>query len=94
MLAMKSTDSTDCITKGANGIYFVRTHYDAQTKRWTASSDDIPGLVTEADSFDDLIEQVSAIAPEMMVLNCPDFSGDNFHVVFSNDYSLTIPMKH
>jgi hypothetical protein len=44
--------------------------WDDEAKVWIADSNDIPGLVLESESFDELIEDVRAAAPEMLLLNC------------------------
>ncbi len=48
--------------------------YDDQAKVWWAESDDLPGLVSEAPTFEALIERVSAVAPDLLAANggCPD----------------------
>lgn len=49
--------------------YEVKAQWDAEAKVWVASSDDIPGLNTEADTFEALVEKVLAIVPELIALN-------------------------
>jgi predicted RNase H-like HicB family nuclease len=47
----------------------VRAHWDAEAGVWWAESDDIPGLVTEAKTFDDLVGNVCALIPDLLELN-------------------------
>jgi hypothetical protein len=47
----------------------VTAHWDDEAKVWVATSEDIPGLVTEAFSLDRLIRRVLDIAPELIELN-------------------------
>ncbi len=47
----------------------VTAQWDPDGRVWWCESDDIPGLVTEADTFDALTERVLAIAPEIIGLN-------------------------
>jgi predicted RNase H-like HicB family nuclease len=47
----------------------VRAHWDADAKAWWAESDDIPGLVTEATTFDELVSNVCALIPDLLELN-------------------------
>ena len=47
----------------------VRAHWDAEAGVWWAESDDIPGLVTEAKTFDDLVSNVCALIPDLLELN-------------------------
>jgi len=44
--------------------------WDDEAMVWIAESKDIPGLCLESTSFDELIEDVRAAAPEMLLLNC------------------------
>ena len=47
----------------------VEFHWDEEAQVWTATSDDIPGLVLESGSLDALIERVRFAAPELIALN-------------------------
>jgi len=49
--------------------YHVRAHWDDEAQVWWAESDEVPGLATEAATFEQLDENVRAIAPELLVLN-------------------------
>ncbi len=49
--------------------YTVKVTWDDEASVWIAESDDIPGLVLEAGSFDALIERVRFAAPELLELN-------------------------
>lgn len=53
--------------------FLVVAEWDEDAGVWTATSDDIPGLVTEAAKFDDLVKRVLAVAPELIE--------DNIHLV-------------
>lgn len=47
-------------------IYNVTVIWDEEAKVFVATSDDIPGLVTEAKTFQKIVERVSLIAPELI----------------------------
>ncbi len=47
----------------------IHAIWDAEAKVWTAYSDEIPGLVTEAETWDALIARASEAAKELLVLN-------------------------
>jgi len=47
----------------------VRADWDEVAKVWVASSDDVPGLVTEADSLDALVPKLQAMIPELLDAN-------------------------
>jgi len=51
----------------------VMARWDDEASVWVTTSDDIPGLVTEAASLDDLLKRVIAVAPELLE--------DNAHLV-------------
>lgn len=60
--------------------FVVRAHHDPDTGGWWADSDDIPGLVTEAPSYDELVDRVIAVVPELCAAN--NFAigkGDSLH---------------
>lgn len=46
--------------------YIVSAFWDDEAKVWVATSDDIPGLTTEASTLDALVERVNAVAPELL----------------------------
>ena len=48
----------------------VKLIWDSETDRWHTETEDVPGLVLEAASFDALVERVRMAAPEMLELNC------------------------
>ena len=54
----------------ASPTYRVNCTWDAEARVWCATSDDVPGLVAEADSLESLIEEVKLLAPELLELNC------------------------
>lgn len=47
----------------------VRAEWDADARVWVAESDDVPGLVTEADTIDELVERLRVLVPELLELN-------------------------
>jgi predicted RNase H-like HicB family nuclease len=53
--------------------YTVNAAWDDDAKVWVATSDDVPGLVTEARTLDVLVERVRAVAPELL--------DDNAHLI-------------
>lgn len=44
-------------------------HWDGDGEVWTATSEDVPGLVLEGGSFDALVERVKIAVPELIELN-------------------------
>ena len=49
--------------------YRVNMIWDSEANVWVATSDDVPGLVLESDSFDTLISRVKDAIPELLKLN-------------------------
>ena len=47
----------------------IKFHWDSEAAVWTATSDDVPGLILECGSFDALVERVKASIPELISLN-------------------------
>ena len=49
--------------------YHVRAEWDAEAEVWVASSDDVPGLATGADTFEALVEKLKVVIPELLEEN-------------------------
>jgi len=49
--------------------FFIRAEWDEEARVWVATSDDVPGLVTEASDMDSLIEKLKIIIPELLEAN-------------------------
>lgn len=47
----------------------ITYRWDEEAKVWTATSDDVPGLVLESGSFEDLAKRVKLAAEELKELN-------------------------
>lgn len=52
--------------------YVIYFNWDSEANVWTATSDDIPGLVLESGSFDALLERTRFAVPELLSLNAPN----------------------
>ena len=50
-------------------IHFIRAEWDDQAKVWVATSDDVPGLATEAQTLEQLTEKLEVMVPELLELN-------------------------
>lgn len=50
-------------------IYFVRAEWDDQARVWVATSDDVPGLATEAETLEALSLKLEVLIPELLDLN-------------------------
>lgn len=49
--------------------YIVEAFWDAEAEVWVASSENIPGLVTEANNLEILTTKLKNIVPELLLLN-------------------------
>ena len=47
----------------------VNALWDAEAAVWAATSDDVPGLATEAETLEALINKLKVIVPELLELN-------------------------
>lgn len=50
----------------------VTANWDSEAKVWVASSDDVPGLITEAETVETLVEKLSVMIPELLEANGAD----------------------
>ena len=50
----------------SNAAYTVRARWDEESKSWWTDGDDIPGLCCQADSFDELVETILELAPDLL----------------------------
>lgn len=49
--------------------YIINLMWDNDASMWIATSEDIPGLILESNSYDALIEKVKIAIPELLSLN-------------------------
>jgi predicted RNase H-like HicB family nuclease len=47
----------------------VRAAWDAEASVWVAESDDVPGLITEADDLEALMSKLRIMIPELLEAN-------------------------
>ena len=71
-----------------SGVYEIRALWDGDAGVWVAESDDVPGLVAEADSPKVLVQKLRALIPELLELNGA-VSGRtaSFHVLYQHEDS-------
>jgi predicted RNase H-like HicB family nuclease len=53
----------------------IQADWDDDAKVWVAISDDVPGLATEAETLEYLIEKLKVMVPELLDLN--GYPGDD-----------------
>ena len=49
--------------------YYVHAVWDEEARVWVASSEDVPGLATESDTAEALVEKLKLLIPELLALN-------------------------
>ncbi|MBD2432808.1 MULTISPECIES: DUF1902 domain-containing protein [Fischerella] len=49
--------------------YKVEAFWDAEAEVWVATSEDVPGLVTEASTIETLMQKLKVMIPELIQLN-------------------------
>ena len=59
----------------------IHAFWDDEANVWVAESEDVPGLITEAETIERLVERLQAIIPELMELNCNQPGPFTFHIV-------------
>ena len=71
---------------------YVRTEWDTEAGVWVATSDDVPGLVTEAETMEQLIAKLRIMIPELLELNkeSTDTAARSFEV-FSRRFEALQP---
>lgn len=50
-------------------LLVVRAEWDDEARVWVATSDDVPGLVAEADTVEELEVKLRELIPELLELN-------------------------
>ena len=75
-----------------NKPLFVRVDWDDEAHVWCATSDDVPGLATEEESFDRLVDKLHAMIPELLALNRQAFSPRQIHVEMFSRRFETVEM--
>jgi len=49
--------------------FFIRAEWDEEARVWVATSDDVPGLATEGETVEGLIERLKVMIPELLEAN-------------------------
>lgn len=57
------------MTDVASRTYEVDAHWDSEAGVWVAESEDIPGLVAEAECISALVDKIRVLVPELLELN-------------------------
>ena len=49
--------------------YYVHAVWDEEARVWVASSEDVPGLATESETAEALVEKLKSLIPELLAIN-------------------------
>ena len=72
----------------SHGVYEIRAQWDSEAGVWVAESEDVPGLVAEADSPNVLVQKLRTLIPELLELNgVPNDRPASFHVLYQHEDS-------
>jgi predicted RNase H-like HicB family nuclease len=52
-----------------HAVYLIRALWDDEAKYWVATSDDVPGLATGAESVEALMVKLRVMVPELLEAN-------------------------
>lgn len=52
-----------------NKVLFIRAEWDPEAGVWVATSDDVPGLATEAETLEALSAKLEVMVPELLDAN-------------------------
>mgnify|MGYP003376159351 CR=1 FL=1 len=53
----------------------IHAQWDDEARVWYATSEDVPGLCVEAETFDELVNAATELTPELLELNRVAISG-------------------
>lgn len=67
----------------------IEAVWDDEAGVWIASSDDVPGLVVEADTWPRLLEEIGRILPDVIELNGLKLDPSEFTVRVESHVTLT-----
>ena len=71
-----------------HGVYEILAQWDTEDGVWVAESEDVPGLVAEADSPNVLVQKLRTLIPELLELNgVPNDRSASFHVLYQHEDS-------
>ncbi len=73
---------------------FIRAEWDEEAMVWVATSDDVPGLATEAVTMEALIEKLKVMIPELLTANNAAFDGEVPFEIITRRFELTQRVGH
>ena len=74
--------------------FFIRAEWDEEAMVWVATSDDVPGLATEHDTIEGLIEKLRVMIPELLEANGAESEGGIPFEVLTRRFEIAPPMSY
>jgi len=68
--------------------YFIRAEWDEEANVWVASSEEVPGLATEDETLEQLIQKLKIMIPELLEANGEDVGLETAFEVFSRRFEI------
>ena len=88
LVTSSSVSNPDRALSVMNKLFFIRAEWDEEAAVWVATSDDVPGLATEAATMEALCDRLSDLAPELLALNGYAVAGEIAYEVLARNYPL------
>lgn len=92
-LAVVDAPMENRMTDAANPLQ-VTAFWDPEARVWVAESDELPGLVAEAESMNELVPELDKIIPALIEANHVTRLSDrrvHYHLVAHIDNSIDVP---
>jgi Domain of unknown function (DUF1902) len=71
-----------------NRDIMIAARFDPEARVWIATSEDVPGLVVEADSWPEMIEETKLVLPDLLELSGEH--ADNLSLTFRAEEHLDL----
>jgi hypothetical protein len=73
---------------------FVRAEWDEEAMVWVATSDDVPGLASEAVTIEILVEKLKVMIPELLMANNTPFGDEVPFEIITRRFELAQRAEH
>ena len=70
-------------------VLFTRAEWDDEASVWVATSDDVPGLATEADTLEGLSKRLERLVPELLAENGSPDSTEIAYELLARRFAVT-----
>ena len=70
-------------------VLFIRAEWDDEANVWVATSDDVPGLATEADTMESLSLKLETLVPELLNENGHQVPTEIAYELLARRFSIT-----